>query len=68
MPKSWSKKKKMQMLYCDHQQRPDIDNLLKGLMDALLEEDSHIHTVYARKIWSDEGAIDFYELTNITLS
>jgi len=67
MPKSWSKKKKIQMNYADHQQRPDIDNLLKGLMDALLEEDSHIHTVYARKIWSDHGAIDFYTMSSIHL-
>ena len=43
-----------------HQQRPDIDNLVKGLMDALLEEDSHIHTVYAKKIWAEKGSIDLY--------
>ncbi len=68
MPKSWSIKKKTQMIYADHQQRPDVDNLLKGLMDALLEEDSHIHTVYARKVWSDKGCIEFYSLTNLLLS
>ena len=68
MPKSWSNAKKAQMVFSDHQQRPDIDNLLKGLMDALLEEDSHIHTVYARKIWSNEGCIEFYKLTNLLLS
>tara|TARA_R110000824_G_C15163962_1_gene672175 strand:+ start:703 stop:1083 length:381 start_codon:yes stop_codon:yes gene_type:complete len=66
MPKSWSKKKKIEMLGQNHQQRPDIDNLLKGLMDALLEEDSHIHTAYAKKIWGDEGSVAFYEMpTNI---
>ena len=68
MPKSWSLKKKQQMNYQDHQQRPDIDNLLKGLMDALLEEDSHIHTVYARKIWAEQGCIEFYKKTNLLLS
>ena len=68
MPPSWSKKKKEEMLGKNHQQRPDIDNLLKGLMDALLDEDSHVHTVYARKIWSDKGCIDFYNLTSLTLS
>tara|TARA_R110002074_G_scaffold370747_1_gene545665 strand:+ start:298 stop:678 length:381 start_codon:yes stop_codon:yes gene_type:complete len=61
MPPSWSKKKKAQMLGKHHQQRPDIDNLLKGLMDALLEEDSHIHTVYSKKVWSEEGSIEFYK-------
>ena len=67
MPKSWSNKKKLDMMGKNHQQRPDIDNLLEGLMDALLEEDSHIHTVYSKKIWSDKGAIEFYKLNNLTL-
>ena len=61
MPPSWSKKKKAQMLGKEHQQRPDIDNLLKGLMDALLEEDSHIHTVCAKKVWSEVGSVEFYK-------
>ena len=67
MPKSWSVKKKAEMLYKKHQQRPDIDNLLKGLMDAFLEEDSHVHTVYAQKFWDSEGSIEFYELSDIRL-
>jgi len=65
MPKSWSLKKKEQMLGKTHQQRPDIDNLLKGLMDALLEEDSHIHSVYAKKVWADKGCIGFYNLSDV---
>ena len=67
MPKSWSQKKKDAMLYKNHQQRPDIDNLLKGLMDALLEEDSHIHTVYSKKVWSNEGSIEFYDNPKLSL-
>jgi|ETNvirenome_6_85_1030632.scaffolds.fasta_scaffold25507_5 Holliday junction resolvase RusA-like endonuclease len=67
MPKSWSIKKKAEMLYTPHQQRPDVDNLLKGLMDALLDEDSHIHTAYAKKIWYSEGSVEFYELPDISL-
>jgi len=67
MPKSWSIKKKAEMLYKKHQQRPDVDNLLKGLMDAFLEEDSHVHTVYAQKFWDSEGSIEFYELSDIRL-
>lgn len=56
-PKSWSKKKQAQMLYEPHQQRPDIDNLLKGFMDAMLEEDSHVHTIKAKKTWGEKGKI-----------
>jgi len=67
MPKSWSKLKKTQMIFADHQQRPDVDNLLKGLMDAFLDEDSHVHTVYAQKFWDNEGSIEFYELSDISL-
>jgi|TARA_R110000787_G_C13401218_1_gene443398 Holliday junction resolvase RusA-like endonuclease len=67
MPPSWSKKKRESHLNTFHIQRPDVDNLLKGLMDAFLEEDSHVHTVYAQKYWGDEGSIEFYELENIIL-
>tara|TARA_R100001244_G_scaffold113101_1_gene83725 strand:- start:302 stop:682 length:381 start_codon:yes stop_codon:yes gene_type:complete len=67
MPNSWSKKKKIEMCKKHHQQRPDVDNLLKGLMDAFLEEDSHVHTVYAQKFWDYDGSIEFYELSDISL-
>lgn len=67
MPKSWSNKKKATMLYTPHKQRPDVDNLLKGLMDAFLEEDSHVHTVFAQKFWAVNGHIEFYKLDNIRL-
>ena len=50
-------KKREQMNGRPHQQRPDIDNYLKSLMDAVLEEDSHIWHVAARKIWGEQGAI-----------
>jgi Holliday junction resolvase RusA-like endonuclease len=67
MPKSWSKKKKESLCRKPHQQRPDVDNLLKGLMDAFLAEDSHVHTTYAQKFWDYEGSIEFYELSDISL-
>lgn len=59
MPKSWTKKKKAEYAGKIHQQKPDIDNLLKGVMDAMFKEDSHIHTVYAKKTWSYEPSITF---------
>jgi len=52
MPKSWSKKKKLAMEGHPHQQRPDIDNLLKGLLDAVYHEDSVVYNISASKYWS----------------
>lgn len=58
MPESWSKRKKELMAGKPHEQRPDIDNLCKGYMDALLEEDSRIHTLGGlRKRWGHQGEI-----------
>ena len=65
MPKSWSKKKKEEHYLKPHQQKPDIDNLLKGVMDALFKEDSHVHTVYGKKTWSDEASITFISGKNL---
>ena len=42
-----------------HQSRPDVDNLMKGLMDCLFQEDAHIHTIYAKKVWSEIGYMEF---------
>ena len=58
MPISWSKKKRSEMAGTPHKQRPDLDNYIKGLLDALLEEDCKVWRVSARKIWVDtEGCI-----------
>ncbi len=65
MPKSWSKKKKIDFLNKPHQQKPDIDNLVKGVMDAIFKEDSHVHTIYAKKIWSNEASMTFISGKNL---
>lgn len=58
MPHSWSVKKKAAHAGAPHTQRPDIDNLAKALLDALFDEDSHIHDIRLTKIWGhDAGAI-----------
>jgi len=57
MPKSWSKKKKLEMYGEPHRQRPDLDNYLKALWDCLLPEDSACHYVVAIKKWSDKPGI-----------
>lgn len=58
MPKSWSKKKRAE---CDgklHDQKPDIDNLAKGFMDAFHAEDKHVAILHAEKYWAEEGYIE----------
>ena len=57
MPPSWSMKKRAEMIGQPHTQKPDVDNLLKGLMDALLEDDSGVHTISVQKVWGEEGGI-----------
>ena len=58
MPKSWSQKKRELMLGKPHTQKPDIDNLVKALLDANFKEDSQIHTIQAHKRWGVSGTIE----------
>ena len=57
MPKRWSKKKRDLMRGQSHQETPDLDNLLKAVNDALLEQDKIIYQIEASKWWADEGKI-----------
>lgn len=57
MPKSWSKKKRAAMDGQPHQQKPDVDNLTKALLDALFEDDAHIWDVRTSKRWGEVGMI-----------
>ena len=59
--KSWSKKKKMVHNYKLHRQKPDVDNLIKAFLDALMVEDCTIAIVRGEKRWMPEGAI-YYEI------
>ena len=61
MPKSWSKKKRLQMLGTPHKQRADLDNIIKAVQDILLLEDSSVHTYKnVSKVWAEFSGIDFY--------
>lgn len=57
MPKSWSKKKKLSMDKQPHQQTPDVDNLLKALLDAVYGEDCVVWDIRGTKYWADKGSI-----------
>ena len=58
MPKSWSKKRRTEMLCQPHTQRPDLDNMVKAVIDAVHAEDSAVHTIAARKVWGFDGSIE----------
>lgn len=62
MPISWSKKKKLEMHGSHHTDKPDADNLGKGFMDALWDDDSGIWDVRFTKIWGAEGSIEIKQL------
>ena len=42
-----------------HQQSPDLDNLVKGFWDAILEQDNYIYSIKGElgKYWAKEGKI-----------
>ena len=57
MPTSWSEKKKQRMNRKPCKTRPDIDNLVKALMDALKIEDGNVWKITAEKRYSYKGSI-----------
>ncbi|MBK0000313.1 MULTISPECIES: RusA family crossover junction endodeoxyribonuclease [Erwiniaceae] len=57
MPASWSKKKRSASIGQPHQQKPDVDNLMKALMDALFADDSSVWDFRVSKIWGETGSI-----------
>lgn len=51
MPGSWKVEKRMLMHDTPHASKPDLDNLIKGLWDAVFKDDSHLSSVTAEKRW-----------------
>lgn len=60
MPKSWSKRKKEIWDGKPHMNKPDLDNLIKALLDSVYRDsdDKHIWSFNAQKFWAYEGAIE----------
>jgi Holliday junction resolvase RusA-like endonuclease len=61
MPSSWTKEKRARMYGEPHQQRPDLDNLHKAFLDALLPEDCMVWDTSIRKLWGTYGRIEVEE-------
>jgi len=53
----YSKKKKAELLGMPCQITPDIDNLVKAVMDSLLPEDKTVWKICASKRWAEEGRV-----------
>lgn len=62
IPKSWSAGNAADALGGAHTQRPDIDNLIKAVLDALCADDSYVWRLEATKVWGKEGAIEIEAL------
>ena len=61
MPESWSAKKKIARAGTAHTSRPDVDNILKGVMDSLCREDKYIWDVHIIKLWSPTSGYIVFE-------
>lgn len=59
MPKSWSKKKKNEKCFTLMSEKPDLDNMIKGILDSLMPEDKSITDFRASKFYySGSGYIE----------
>ncbi|MDA7028635.1 RusA family crossover junction endodeoxyribonuclease [Bacillus sp. CLL-7-23] len=62
IPKSWSKKKQQQSISTLHTKKPDIDNLIKGVFDALnkiaWKDDNQVSEVTACKKYGEKPGIE----------
>lgn len=54
VPDSWSQKKRAKMAGLYATPRPDRDNVLGGVMDALFEDDSAVVEAHSSQIWGDD--------------
>lgn len=51
MPAGWSERVKVSFHEQPHKSKPDVDNLLKAFLDALLDNDAFVSSVSVRKFW-----------------
>lgn len=61
IPQSYSNKKKAELEWAPHNKKPDLDNLVKAVLDALngvaFEDDSLISDINAGKIYAEEPGV-----------
>jgi Holliday junction resolvase RusA-like endonuclease len=54
-PSSWSAKKCRELSGQPHRVRPDLDNCVKSVMDALFALDSTVYKITAQKMYASPG-------------
>lgn len=58
MPRTWTPVRKQRAAYTPHTQTPDLDNMVKALLDACMPDgDQTVWSVWATKLWSWEPLI-----------
>jgi Holliday junction resolvase RusA-like endonuclease len=58
MPKSWDEPMRRVLDGQPHRCKPDLDNLVKALGDAVHSEDSHLWNIRAEKRWARVASIE----------
>ena len=56
-PKSYPKKKMKSLFLKPHQEKPDLDNMVKAINDSFHKEDKHIYKTKSKKIWAYKPSI-----------
>lgn len=55
MPNGWSRQRKLDSYGEPHTSKPDGDNVLKAVLDALIENDQTVYYSSVGKYWDDGG-------------
>lgn len=55
VPASWSKRRKAETIGEPHGSTPDLDNLVKSLLDSAESSDAYVHEIHASKVWAAPG-------------
>ena len=75
MPRSWSQRKRERTHGTMHTVKPDLDNFLKSLFDAMngkvFKDDNQVAVIHALKYWEWESEtraeVDVFDLTGKTM-
>lgn len=57
VPKSWSQKKQGAAIGRYAKPKPDADNILGAVLDALFEDDDRVISVFCEKVWGEDHAL-----------